>query len=83
MLASDFVYEYIVFRGSDVKDLRIEKEPEKPAQQAQVPDDPAILGVSRVFLPRGVLDASHRALHVCFACHVAHVCILFDEVSRM
>ncbi len=40
----DKVYEYIVFRGSDVKDLRIEKEPEK--QHAQVPDDPAILGVS-------------------------------------
>lgn len=45
--ASDNVYEYIVFRGSDVKDLRIEKEPEKkPAQPPQVPDDPAILGVS-------------------------------------
>jgi len=44
---SDNVYEYIVFRGSDVKDLRIEKEPEKkPAQQPQIPDDPAILGVS-------------------------------------
>ena len=42
--AGDNVYEYIVFRGSDVKDLRIEKEPEKPKQQ--VPDDPAILGVS-------------------------------------
>ena len=43
---SDNVYEYIVFRGSDVKDLRIEKEPEKkPVQQPQVPDDPAILGV--------------------------------------
>lgn len=44
---SDNVYEYIVFRGSDVKDLRIEegpKEAEPPAPQ--VPDDPAILGVS-------------------------------------
>ena len=42
--AGDNVYEYIVFRGSDVKDLRIEKEPEELKQQ--VPDDPAILGVS-------------------------------------
>ena len=44
--ASDNIYEYIVFRGSDVKDLRIEKEPEQSIQQPQVPDDPAILGVS-------------------------------------
>jgi protein LSM14 len=35
---SDKPWEYIVFRGSDVKDLRIET--------AHVPDDPAILGVS-------------------------------------
>ena len=37
-----------MFRGSDVKDLRIEQEPEaKPAKPPpQVPDDPAILGVS-------------------------------------
>ena len=52
MAAQDNIYEYIVFRGSDVKDLRIEKEPEeKPPSQPQVPDDPAILGVSEaIFL---------------------------------
>lgn len=46
--ASDNVYEYIVFRGSDVKDLRIEEGPKetKPPKPPQVPDDPAILGVS-------------------------------------
>ena len=48
--ASVHVYEYIVFRGSDVKDLRIEKEPEKKATQPQVPDDPAILGVSQQYI---------------------------------
>lgn len=45
------VYEYIVFRGSDVKDISVAEEqkesniPEPP----QVPNDPAILGVSHLF----------------------------------
>ncbi|EMC96577.1 hypothetical protein BAUCODRAFT_33941 [Baudoinia panamericana UAMH 10762] len=48
LAASDHVYEYIVFRGSDVKELNIiappgQKEENRPPQ---VPDDPAILGVS-------------------------------------
>lgn len=45
---SDQVYEYIVFRGSDVKDLRIEQAPAPPKenQPPKVPDDPAIVGVS-------------------------------------
>src|SRR5690554_281613 len=42
---SENVYEYIVFRGSDVKDLRIE-EPASREKPAPPPDDPAILGVS-------------------------------------
>lgn len=44
---SDSVYEYIVFRGSDVKDLRIEEQPKEnePPKPPQVPNDPAILGV--------------------------------------
>ena len=45
---SDVVYEQIVFRGSDVKDLRIEEQlKEKPA----MPQDPAIIGVSLPYLP--------------------------------
>ena len=44
----DKIYEYIVFRGSDVKDLRIEEGP-KENEQPKPPkglDDPAILAVS-------------------------------------
>lgn len=44
---SDNVYEYIVFRGSDVKDLNIVNGPgEKENQPPKMPDDPAILNVS-------------------------------------
>lgn len=44
----DNIYEYIVFRGSDVKDLRIEEGPKeaKKREPPKIPDDPAILGVS-------------------------------------
>ncbi|EMR09247.1 hypothetical protein PNEG_02581 [Pneumocystis murina B123] len=40
--ASDNIFEYIVFRGSDVKDLKIE-EPAPPRSVVQMPNDPAIL----------------------------------------
>lgn len=46
---SSSVYEYIVFRGSDVKDISIAEEEKKEVSQPEpprVPDDPAILGVS-------------------------------------
>ena len=45
---SDQVYEYIVFRGSDVKELTIVAPPgqrEGENNRPKVPDDPAILGV--------------------------------------
>ena len=47
---SDQIYEYIVFRGSDVKDLRIEETPSKENVPLGVPNDPAIVGV-RTSLP--------------------------------
>lgn len=44
---SSSLYDYILFRGSDVKDLRIEEAPKEPSPPApQMPNDPAILGVS-------------------------------------
>ena len=36
-------FEYIVFRGSDVKDIKIDEEPKEPKQPSQPPNDPAIL----------------------------------------
>ncbi|KAJ3560077.1 hypothetical protein NPX13_g9428 [Xylaria arbuscula] len=51
---SEQIYEYIVFRGSDVKDLRIEQAASAPkeTQPPPVPDDPAIVGVSHSVHPR-------------------------------
>jgi protein LSM14 len=43
---SDVVYEQIVFRGSDVKDLRIEEPAKDKAPPPAMPQDPAIIGVS-------------------------------------
>lgn len=44
--ASTNVYDYIVFRGTDVKDLRIEEAGAKENKPPNPPDDPAILNVS-------------------------------------
>jgi hypothetical protein len=66
------LYEYIVFRGSDVKDLRIEEAPAtKENKPPQVPNDPAILGVSARLLnsPRTV--------------DLVECLLLSDEIFRM
>ncbi|KAL2116447.1 hypothetical protein VTJ04DRAFT_8615 [Mycothermus thermophilus] len=52
---SDQIYEYIVFRGTDVKDLRIEEGPApvKEEKPPAVPNDPAILGARPRNVPPG------------------------------
>jgi Scd6-like Sm domain-containing protein len=48
---SSSLYDYILFRGKDVKDLRIEEEKkDQPTPQPPMPNDPAILGVSSIYL---------------------------------
>lgn len=47
-----------MFRGSDVKDISIADEEEKPAPHS-VPDDPAILGVSEPKFTNTPLFFSH------------------------
>jgi protein LSM14 len=48
MEASEDIWQYIVFRGSDVKDLQIVEPPKAKTQNPppSMPNDPAILGVS-------------------------------------
>lgn len=43
---SDSTYDYIVFRGSDVKDLRIEESAPSKENQPPIAQDPAIMSVS-------------------------------------
>ncbi|KJE97144.1 hypothetical protein CAOG_07603 [Capsaspora owczarzaki ATCC 30864] len=57
------VFEYIVFRGSDIKDLHVQSEPPAFVPQAQQPQDPAIVQVT-VAAPAPAAAAAAAAVPV-------------------
>lgn len=44
--ASAAVFEYILFRAADVKDLHVDEKAPEPPQRSEVPNDPAIISSS-------------------------------------
>lgn len=50
------VFELIIFRGSDIKDLHVSEPPNKPAAAAPWPQDPAIVEASQP-IPAGRIGA--------------------------
>ena len=49
MAPRDEIYEYIIFRGSDIKDIRVCQPPKpQPTLEGGLPNDPAIVQVSSI-----------------------------------
>lgn len=43
---SESIYDFIVFKAADVKNLQVEQPPPVTSGNSSIPDDPAIVGVS-------------------------------------
>ncbi len=90
------VYEFIIFRGSDIKDLNVSEMPEEPAATSSPPQDPAILSAVIIYIcvwwalfrVTPPLSLSNpRLLPLLVSCHLhplfPHTPIIMEEAQQL